>query len=102
MLCDGCRRTYIVSLETSLGIPHTLQHVILCKESSIHFNFPMQMAVISHMPTPNRFTKILILYLNSPCFDSSKASVNLTFINQTLFLEQENQGPIKLRDLIAT
>jgi len=57
-----------------------------------------------HTHTPSKFLKMFALFLSNliTCLDCSKASVNLNFINHTLFLEQENEGPIKLRDLIVT
>lgn len=57
-----------------------------------------------HVRTPRKFLKMFAFFLSNPitCCNCSKASVNLNFINHTLFLEQENEGPIKLRDLIVT
>lgn len=80
----GCR-----DLLGILPVLGTLQQILLLS-ASLH--------------TPSKFLVMFTLFLcNSVThLDCSKASVNLNFINHTLFSEQENEGPIKLRDLIVT
>lgn len=58
-----------------------------------------------HFPAhPSTFLVMFTLFLSNSIthLDCSKASVNFNFINHTLCSEQENEGPIKLRDLIVT
>lgn len=86
------------------GTLHVLSTPLRRRAKSTHFKFPTQIIVWCHMHTPSKFLKMFTLFLSNliTCSDCSKASVNLNFINHTLFLEQENEGPIKLRDLIVT
>ena len=87
-----------------LGTRRVLSTPLQCGAKSARFNLPAQIIVLCHVHTPSKFFKMFTLFLSNliTCLDCSKASVNLNFINHTLFLEQENEGPIKLRDLIVT
>lgn len=94
-------------LRNCRGLPGTLRvlsTLLRRRAKSARFNFPAQIIVLCHVHTPSKFLKMFTLFLSNliTCLDCSKASVNLNFINHTLFFEQENEGPIKLRDLIVT